>query len=185
MRFMGCVLPIAAAAREKSRFPFMSEQPPFLREIDTLIRARYPLLYLVTFEEQRVDALLGEVARAHGKELVEWSATRGLRIFTGALRGEPIENTTEPVAALMHVLKLTKPSIVLLKDFHRYLEDALVVRTLRELGNALKSAFTTVLVVAPVLKLPEELEKDVSVVDVPLPDQGGPACSCCGTSRGW
>ena len=119
----------------------MSEQPPFLREIDTLIRARYPLLYLVTFEEQRVDSLLGEVARAHGKELVEWSATRGLRVFTGALRGEPIENTTDPVAALVYVQRLAKPSIALLKDFHRYLEDPLVVRTLRELGNALKSAF--------------------------------------------
>jgi hypothetical protein len=30
-------------------------------------------------EEQRVDALMGEIARAHGKELVEWSATRGLQ----------------------------------------------------------------------------------------------------------
>ncbi len=147
----------------------MTEQPPFLREIDTLIRARYPLLYLVTFEEQRVELLLGEVARAHGKDLVEWSATRGLRTFTGAHRGEPIENTVEPVAALMHISRLTKPSIVLLKDFHRHLDDALVVRALRELGNSLKSSFTTVIVIAPTLRLPEELEKDVSVVDVPLP----------------
>ena len=147
----------------------MSEQPAFLREIDTLIRARYPLLYLVTFEEQRIEGLLGEIARAHGKELVEWSATRGLRTFTGAHRGEPIEGTAEPVAALMHIGRLTKPSLVLLKDFHRHLEDALVVRALRELGNSLKSAYTTVLVIAPLLRLPEELEKEVSVVDIPLP----------------
>ncbi|MFT3709920.1 MAG: AAA family ATPase [Archangium sp.] len=147
----------------------MSEQPSFLREVDTLIRARYPLLYLVTFEEQRVDALLGDVARAHGKELVEWSATRGLRTFTGAHRGTPIEDTAEPLRGLMHIGKLPNPSLVLLKDFHRYLDEPVVVRALRELGNALKAAYTTVLVVAPVLKLPEELEKDISVVDVPLP----------------
>lgn len=147
----------------------MAEQPPFLREIDTLIRARYPLLYLVTFEEQRVEGLLGEIARAHGKDLVEWSATRGLRTFTGAHRGEPVDGTADPVAALMYIHKLTKPSIVILKDFHRHLEDALVVRALRELGNALKAAYTTVVVLAPTLRLPEELEKDVSVVDVPLP----------------
>lgn len=147
----------------------MSEQPAFLREIDTLIRARYPLLYLVTFEEQRVEALMGEIARAHGKDLVEWSATRGLRTFTGAHRGTPIEDTANPVNALLHIQKLPNPSLVLLKDFHRQLEEPLVVRALRELGNALKSAYTTVLVVAPVLRLPEELEKDVSVIDVPLP----------------
>ena len=147
----------------------MSEQPPFLREIDTLIRARYPLIYLVTFEEQRIEGLLGEIARAHGKDLVEWSATRGLRTFTGAHRGEPIEGTTDPVAALMYVHKLPKPSLVILKDFHRHLEEAMVVRALRELGNALKAQYTTVLVVAPTLRLPEELEKEVTVVDVPLP----------------
>lgn len=147
----------------------MSETPNFLREVDTLIRARYPLLYLVTFEEQRVDALMGEIARAHGKELVEWSATRGLRTFTGAHRGTPIEETAEPLRGLMHISKLPNPSIVMLKDFHRYLDEPVVVRALRELGSALKSAYTTVIVVAPVLTLPSELEKDVSVIDVPLP----------------
>lgn len=147
----------------------MSEQPAFIREIDTLIRARYPLLYLVTFEEQRVEALMGELARSQGKELVEWSATRGLSTFVGHQRGAPVEDTAEPVKALLQIQKLSKPSIVLLKDFHRHLEEPLVVRALRELGNALKSAYTTVLVIAPTLRLPEELEKDVSVIDVPLP----------------
>jgi SpoVK/Ycf46/Vps4 family AAA+-type ATPase len=147
----------------------MSEQPAFLREIDTLIRARYPLLYLVTFEEQRVESLLGELARAHGKELVEWSSTRGLRTVTGAHRGEPLENSSDPLAALLHVPQLKKPSLVLLKDFHRHLDEPLVVRALRELGTTLKSAHTTVLIVAPTLRLPDELEKEVSVIDVPLP----------------
>ncbi len=149
----------------------MSEQPAFLREIDTLIRARYPLLYLVTFEEQRVETMLGELARAHGKELVEWTATRGLRTFTGQHRGPPAEESDNPVLALLQIQKLPKPSLVLLKDFHRHLEDPLVVRALRELGTSLKTAFTTVLVVAPTLRLPEELEKDVSVIDVPLPSR--------------
>ena len=48
----------------------MAEQPRFISEIDTLIRARYPLLYLVTWEEQRVEAMLGDIARTHGKDLV-------------------------------------------------------------------------------------------------------------------
>ena len=44
-----------------------------------------------------------------------------------------------------------------------------LVRALRELGQALKSSYTTVLVLAPVLQLPVELEKEISVLDVPLP----------------
>ena len=147
----------------------MADQPAFLTEIDTLIRARYPLLYLVTFEEQRVEAMLSELARAHGKDLVDWTATRGLRTFTGQHRGPPVEDSDNPAIALLQIQKLPKPSLVLLKDFHRQLEDPTVVRALRELGSTLKTTFTTVLIVAPTLRLPDELEKDVSVIDVPLP----------------
>ncbi len=149
----------------------MSDQPDFLREIDTQIRARYTLLYLVTYEEERVEKLLGELARTHGKELVEWTVTRGLRTFNGKLRGPPADDTGDPARALLQIPKLPNPSLVLLKDFHRYLDEPHVVRALREAGMALKTAFTTIIIVAPVLTLPEELEKDVSVVDVPLPTQ--------------
>lgn len=152
----------------------MSADPPvFLTEIDTLIRARYPLLYLVTWEEQRVQAMLADLAQRHGKDLWEWSVTRGLRpTQPGGARGIEPEATREPLAALLAVPALPNPALVLLKDFHRHLEDPVVVRALRELGTSLKSAFTTVIITAPRLTLPEELEKEVCVVDVPLPSRG-------------
>ncbi len=168
---MGSLLSLAAFESEKSRLTHMSEQPAFLREIDTLIRARYPLLYLVSFEEQRVEAMLAQLALAHGKEIVDWSVTRGLRNLSSGRRNPPFENSQEPVAALRHIHQLPNPSLVVLKDFHRHLDDALVVRALRELGAALKSSYTTVLLLAPTLRLPEELEKEVSVIDIPLPTQ--------------
>lgn len=143
--------------------------PRFLRDLDTLIRARYPLIYLVTYEEQRVDALLADIAKTHGKDLVEWTATKGLKSLAGAMKGPQGDETREPLAALQAVARLPNPSIVLLKDFHRHFDDPVTVRALREVGFALKSAFTTAIVVAPTLKIPEELEKDVSVIDVPLP----------------
>ncbi|MBL8919419.1 MAG: AAA family ATPase [Myxococcaceae bacterium] len=150
--------------------PAPAERPRFLRDLDTLIRARYPLLYLVSWEEQRVDALLAELARTHGKDLLEWTATRGLRALTGTLKTPP-EETVEPARAVVAIAKLTTPALVVLKDFHRHLDDPVTVRALRELGFHLKTQFTTAIVVAPSLKLPDELEKDVSVIDVPLPSK--------------
>jgi SpoVK/Ycf46/Vps4 family AAA+-type ATPase len=149
----------------------MAELPAFLREISTLIRARYPLLYLVSWEEQRVDALMDSVAKNMRRDLLEWTGTRGLRALGGTYKGPPPEETTAPGAALSAIGKLQNPSIVLLKDFHRWLDDPLTVRALRELGHALKSSFTTVVIVAPTLKIPEELEKELSVIDVPLPSK--------------
>jgi SpoVK/Ycf46/Vps4 family AAA+-type ATPase len=146
-----------------------AHEPAFVRELDTLIRARYPLLYLVSFEEARLDALLGDMARAHGKELLSWSVTRGLRRVGGARPGASEEGGKEPVEALAAIEKLAEPSLVVLKDFHPFLEDPTVVRALRELARTLKSTYTTVILLSPTLRIPPELEKEVSVVDVPLP----------------
>jgi ATP-dependent 26S proteasome regulatory subunit len=143
-------------------------QPAFVREIDTLIRARYPLIYLVTFEEQRLDSILEELAKSHGKELYGWSITRGLRRL-GAGHGAPPEEARQPAEVLRAVEKLPEPSIVVLKDFHPFLSDPAVVRSLRELSQSLKSTFTTVILLSPSLLIPPELEKEISVLDVPLP----------------
>ena len=143
--------------------------PRFLHDLDTLIRARYPLVYLVTWEEQRVTGLIATIAKNHRKDLLEWSVTRGLHALSGTLKGPQGQETREPQAVLDAVGKLSNPAIVLLKDFHRFLDDAPTVRALRELCHQLKNAFTTVIVVAPTMRIPEELEKDVSVIDVPLP----------------
>ena len=142
--------------------------PRFVSDLDTLIRARYPLVYLVSWEEQRLDAILLDVAQNHGKALLTWSVTRGLRRM-GARTVTMSDSSRDPVEALSAIGKLTEPSLVVLKDFHPYLEAPAVVRALRELAQDLKSTFTTVLLLSPVLTIPTELEKEISVLDVPLP----------------
>jgi ATP-dependent 26S proteasome regulatory subunit len=150
--------------------------PRFVRDLDTLIRARYPLVYLVSWEESRLDTILQDLAAAHGKALYTWSCTRGLRQHgrsgpaaqVGA-GGAMTEGRVDPVDALAHIARLPSPSLVVLKDFHPYLGDNTVVRALRELSQDLKSTYTTVLLLSPVLNIPVELEKELSVIDVPLP----------------
>jgi SpoVK/Ycf46/Vps4 family AAA+-type ATPase len=141
--------------------------PPFIRELETLIRARYPLIYLVSHEEQRVDTLVGELAQRLGRQHLAWSVTQGLAP-QGAAR-LPGEETRDPVKALSTIARSKDPSLVVLKDFHRHLGSDEVVRALRELGQTLKDTQTTVLIVAPALTIPVELEKEISVIDVPLP----------------
>jgi len=148
--------------------PVAAEQPRFVLELDTLIRARYPLIYLVSWEEQRLDAILDELAKRHGKGLFSWSVTRGLRRVGGARTGGA-EGAHEPMEALVAIEKLTEPSLVVLKDFHPYLNDPTVIRGLRELSQSLKTTYTTVILLSPVLQIPVELEKDLTVLDVPLP----------------
>ena len=146
-----------------------AEPAAFVRDLDTLIRARYPLIYLVSWEEQRVESILQELAQKHGKALMSWSATRGLARVGG--RAQPTDDSTrDPQTAIQHVSKLTEPTLVVFKDFHPFLNDPLTVRAVRELAHALKSSYTTALFLSPTLNIPLELEKEMSVVDVPLPN---------------
>jgi hypothetical protein len=149
--------------------PAAAPRPAFLRELDTLVRARYPLIHLASWEEQRLDGLLEELARAHGKAFHVWSATQGLRKIAGARYVPPADGTKDPVEALTAVQKLTEPSLVVFKDFHPFLNDPIVVRWLRELAHHLKTTYTTLILLSPSMTIPVDLEKDLSVLDVPLP----------------
>ena len=108
--------------------------PRFVSDLDTLIRARYPLIYLVSWEEQRLDAILQDVAQNHGKALLQWSVTRGLRRVAGARSVNVSEQSREPIEALGAIGKLTEASLVVLKDFHPFLDNPAVVRAMRELA---------------------------------------------------
>ena len=158
-----------SAQPDRAPSPPLAAPPRFLVELDTLIRARHPLLWLVSSEEPRVDGLLEEMAQTHGKVLLAWSVTKGLHRLGGArAQPPPCEGTEDPIAALRAVGAYGEPSLVVLKDFHPYLAEPRVVRALRERTRAEKLVHDGHCA-GPVLQLPVELEKEMSVLDVPLP----------------
>jgi hypothetical protein len=137
----------------------------FRQELETLIRARYPVVYLISSEEQRVEEELRSVTTRLNKRLYTWSLTRGLVEHPGQ-----IDTTTQrPMEVLLSIERLPQHSVVLLKDFHLALNDSLVKRRLRDLSIALRRTYISVFLLAPVLVLPPELEKEITVIDVPLP----------------
>src|SRR5512137_851733 len=136
---MLAAMPGPSPARAPSPEP--AAIPAFVGELDTLVRARYPLVWLVTSEEQRLEAILGELAGRHGKALLGWSVTRGFRWMGGARTATAPDVAREPVAALQAVEALSEPALVVLQDFHAFLGEAAVVRALRDLAHALKSTY--------------------------------------------
>lgn len=132
-------------------------------EISTLIRARYPIIYVVSWEERRVEDAVKQIARP-GKKVYIWSATTGLRP-SPAVGGAAIT----ALAALEYVEKCADDAVFIFKDLHSSIIDSVITRRLRDLANELKSSGKTLILLSPVLRLPPELEKDVTVVDYGLP----------------
>ncbi|NLI01328.1 MAG: AAA family ATPase [Chthonomonadales bacterium] len=105
------------------------------------------------------------IARDRGKKLHVWTITHGF----GAGTGQRDPATRDPLAALEHVATSPDQAIFLLKDFHAYIADASVTRRLRDLTPILKNSYKNLVLLAPILKLPADLEKEVTVVDFALP----------------
>jgi len=135
------------------------------RELDILIRARYPLIFVSTYEETRLERVVRKMAEERNKTFFIWTTTLGLH-KDGEAGHEP---TRDPLAALSSVERQTVPALFLFKDFHPYLTDPAVVRKLRDLVENLKSTYETIVFCSPILTVPPELEKDVAVVDFALP----------------
>jgi len=97
-------------------------------------------------------------------------SSMGSEAATAASSGS-IYNTREPVQALANMESMTVEAVFILKDFHRHLDDPVVVRRLRDVGQKFSANRRTVILTAPELTVPPELIKLVEYFDLPLPDR--------------
>ena len=144
-------------------------------EIETLIRARYPILYILTSEEMRVQELIVAIAAKRQKKLFEWSYSTGLVPAGTSIQSHKHRNnaTKDPVQALDQVIEQVEPAIFLFKDFHPFLtkNNFAVIRKLKEIAVHLKHSLKTILLVSPVQEIPIELEKEITLLNFPLPSR--------------
>ncbi|PYX49424.1 MAG: hypothetical protein DMG79_08700 [Acidobacteria bacterium] len=90
---------------------------------------------------------------------------------SAAAPGTAIYNTREPVQALANMESMTVEAVFILKDFHRHMDDPIVVRRLRDVGQKFAANRRTVVITAPEIAVPAELAKLVEYFDLPLPDR--------------
>ena len=88
-----------------------------------------------------------------------------------AATGTSIYNTREPVQALANMESMTVEAVFVLKDFHRHMDDPVVVRRLRDVGQKFSANRRTVVITAPEISVPAELTTLVEYFDLPLPDR--------------
>jgi ATP-dependent 26S proteasome regulatory subunit len=146
------------------------------QELDILIRARYAVIYVSTWEEERVEQSLRQIATARKKHLYTWTITQGL-IKSGSepRTGKSASgNTTDPLCALDQVMQHVEPAIYLFKDFHRFTCDErcnlTVIRKLRDVAYQIRDSYKSIVITSPLVKIAPELTKDITLMDFGLPD---------------
>ncbi len=145
----------------------------FQTEIEVLIRARYPILYVITSEEMRVQEVLVEIAARRQKKVFEWTYSSGIVPAGASIQSQKGRNpaTKEPLAALDLVIDQVEPAIFLFKDFHPFLtrNNFAVIRRLKDIALHLRNSRKTIVLISPVMEIPAELDKEITVINFPPP----------------
>ena len=138
--------------------------------LDLLIRARTPLIWIRSGEEARVEVLLELAAkRLSPRRLASWDYIEGLK---GIPNSKGI-GAKQPMAVLQWIQKLdsNNPTILLVKDFHRFTEDPGIARMLRNLSIQLRENPHTIVLCSGPWIPPEDLDDALTILDLPLPKE--------------
>ncbi len=132
--------------------------PTIVTELHRLLEAGFPIVYLVTHEEERAVAVAR--AAAGDRAVRKWSLLTGYD--DGAAAGDSF-------AALHEALAAEGRALFVLCDLHPFVDAPRLVRALREFALAAPRTGKSMVLVTPRPSVPRELEKDVAILDLPLP----------------
>jgi len=169
-----------------------------LDRLKVLINSCTPIVVMETVEEMRAVRLVRAACSSLELATFEWSIASGLlrcgsdvgelipepgRVSGGphpATRGghdssevgaQALYNSREPVQALSNLEAISIEAVFILKDFHRHLDDPVVVRRLRDVGQKFSANRRTVILTSPSINIPPELGGLVEFLELPLPDK--------------
>lgn len=140
----------------------------FVKEFKLLLKARYPLLYISTSEEERLEYTIKSCVQTYSNRAIySWD-------FVDGYVGNPNDDgfaSRNPLQALELMEKLTSdtPAIFILKDFHLFLNDVSVARKLKNLVRILRKQTKTIVIVAAEVVVPSSIRELITLVYFDLP----------------
>lgn len=148
-------------------------------KIRDMLRAYYPVIYLVSFEYERTKQKISSIVKTMTEEgksvnLYQWNCVDGLSQKSESGYKYMGEEYDEAEMALKYIYSNNNASskdIFILEDFSSYIEEEKIKHYIRAIAERAKSTNTHAIILSAVYKLPIELEKYVTVLNMPLPDR--------------
>ena len=161
-----------------------------LERLKILLSSSTAIVVMETVEEMRAVRLVRAACSALNLATFEWSIASGL-VRCGSEVGELVPesgysagghdpnqsgaqalyNSKEPAQALSNLEAISLEAAFVLKDFHRHMDDPVVVRRLRDVGQKFSANRRTIVITAPSITIPPELGSLVEFLELPLPDK--------------
>ena len=138
-----------------------------IKELEGLLAAKMPIVVIESHEESKVLQMAERFAGLNGRTLWRWSVTEGLRRANGT---ENAFNTTRIEDALRHIEKSATNAIYLFLDAHRFLEDPVVLRQIKDIASKTEWTHRMLVFLSAKLEVPEEISRLTARFRPSLPD---------------
>jgi SpoVK/Ycf46/Vps4 family AAA+-type ATPase len=142
----------------------------FNDELTLFLKARYPIIYINTIEEDRIEYVIRKNIKTNlNRSIYSWDFVDG---YTNNPNNEGFAKRN-PLQALELVERLSSetPALFILKDFNRFLTDLSISRKLRNISRILKLQPKTIIIIGSELTLPAELQDLITVLQFQLPSE--------------
>ena len=142
----------------------------FNDELTLLLKARYPIIYINTIEEDRVEFVIRKhLKNKLNRSIYSWDFVDGYSNNPnnqGFAKRNPLQ-----ALELVERLNAETPALFLLKDFNRFLTDLSISRKLRNISRILKLQPKTIIIIGSDLTIPTELQDLITVLQFQLPSE--------------
>ena len=142
----------------------------FTQELLLLIKAKYPIIYITTHEEERVEYIIKHCTQElGGRAVYTWD-------FIDGYTGTPFDQSTakgNPIQALNLIEKLTPntPSLFIMKDFDIFFKDVAIIRKTKNVTKLLKIQPKNMIIISSKTNIPESLQDIITILEFPLPNK--------------
>jgi SpoVK/Ycf46/Vps4 family AAA+-type ATPase len=167
--------------------------PDPLARLKVLLDSSTPIVVIESVEEVRAVRLVRAACAALNLAAFEWTIASGL-VRCGSEAGElvpdikdsasayapshealanskAIYNSQDPAQMLGNLEAISVGAAFILKDLHRHMDEPVVVRRLRDVGQKFSENRRTIILTSPKIEIPPELQGLVEFLELPLPDR--------------
>lgn len=140
----------------------------FLNDFVLLLKARYPIIYISTSEEERVEYTIKYCTKKYvSRTCYSWD-------YVDGYQGNPNDNgfaAKNPLAALEFIERITSetPAVFVLKDYDVFIKDYSINRKIKNLARSLKTQPKNIIILSSEINIPDTLREFITVIEFPLP----------------
>lgn len=142
----------------------MKESGTIKSKLQHYMDAGFPILYVNTYEEDKVDAIIAEIK--YDKEVYEWNESNGYIDFDTKT---PVQEDCglEQMLDQLKTKELLDNKIIVLKDIIPYFDEPRIVSKIKGLARLIsQTADATIIIVSSVLVIPKDLEKYITILEM-------------------